>query len=388
MPACVCALTGKGYGAIGSILLYGQNAESILSRVFVPRAAGAGSFEIGSMLHGRMIEKGQILDDVVVGCEGENRFVIHCHGNLLLVQKIIQLFIHGGAQLTHLENAVVPVFNTPLEKEAYFEQLRAVTVEGVKIIQSQISGGLSATVKGWLDNSVSMEEIQRQCREILKRSPIARRIIHGVKIVLAGPANSGKSTLLNTLAGSEKAIVSEIAGTTRDWVSTHIHIGPLRAEIIDTAGLGENALREAVDKSAQQKTLELINQCDGVLWIEDGSDRSAAGGEVDGRYPVPAIHLTAFGGCHPPVIEVLNKSDLSGGKLPENESDGIRISAKTGEGIDALLSEIQKHLLVCNFDDTLPVVFTGRQEKLLEAIAASGRHEEIREQLAQLAGSY
>jgi tRNA modification GTPase len=367
MPAYVCVLTGKGFGAIGSILLSGRGAESILSGVFTP----AVSFETGGIFHGRIVENEQILDEVVLGCEGENQFVIHCHGNPILVEKIVQLLIRSGAQLTTLENAAISNLNTLLQHEAYIEQLKAVTVEGVKIIQLQINGGLSTAVKGWIDQSVLTEEIQKQCREILDRSRIARRIIGGVKIVLAGPANSGKSTLLNTLAGSQKAIVSETAGTTRDWVSTFIHIGPLRAEMIDTAGFGENAIHDAVDKNAQQRTMELIKQSDCVLWIEDGTNPS----KIDDSFPVGI-----------PIIEVWNKLDLLDGNMPAKKSEALRISAKNGNGIDTLLSEIQKRLQVCDYDSSLPAAFTGRQEKLLEAIAASGQQEQLREHLAQLAG--
>jgi tRNA modification GTPase len=367
MPAHVYVLTGKGFGAIGSILLSGQGAESILSKLFTP----AVSFKTGCIFHGRIIDDGQTLDEVVVGCERENQFAIHCHGNPILVGKLVQLFIRSGAQLADLETAVSEDFNTLLEKEAYIEQLKAVTIEGVRIIQSQIGGGLSATVRKWMDDSVSIEEIQKQCREILDRSRIARRIIGGVKIVLAGPANSGKSTLLNALAGGQKAIVSDIAGTTRDWLSVFIHIGPLRAEVIDTAGLGENALREAVDKSAQQKTLELAGQCDCVLWIEDGTNPS----KTNPSFPAGI-----------PILEVQNKSDLTCGQLQSGKSNAIGISAKNGNGIDVLLNEIQKRLQVCSFDYTLPVVFNDRQKKLLQAITTLGQKDQLRNYLIQLNG--
>jgi tRNA modification GTPase len=364
MPAHVCVLTGKGFGAIGSILLSGQGAESILSGVFAPTV----SFKTGDIFHGRISQDGQILDQVVVGCEGENRFAIHCHGNPILVQKVVQLLIHHGAQLTDFENAVLGDFNTLLEKEAYCEQLKAVTIEGVKIIQSQVSGGLSAAVQGWIDQDVSIEAIQKQCREILERSRIARRIISGVKIALAGPANSGKSTLLNTLAGSQKAIVSDTAGTTRDWVSTFIHIGPLRAEMIDTAGLGENAVRDAVDKEAQQRTRELIKQSDCVLWIEDGA---VVCGHIKVSYAAQ-------------IIKVRNKSDLHGGKSPSGKSDAISISAKTGSGIEDLLNEILCRLQVCDFDPTMPVVFTTRQEEIIRAIVQSEEKAQLRLLFARL----
>jgi tRNA modification GTPase len=385
----VCVLTAKGYGAISGIALYGQGAKAILTKVFVPAGGGTAVFEPGDIFHGQIVEDEQFLDEVVVGCEAEGYFVIHCHGNPILVQKITHLLIRHGAQVETVEQMMMkvhPAGNNLIEREAYVEQLKAVTIEGVKIIQSQIGGGLSAIAKEWLDNvdRFSMEEIQKQCREILSRSVIARRIIHGVKIVLAGPANSGKSTLLNALAGGEKAIVSDVAGTTRDWVSVFIHAGPLRAEIIDTAGLGQDAVRDAVDKEAQRGTLELIGQCDCVLWIGDCTNPS----KVGDIFPSTSFLncSTAGGGCATQMIQVWNKLDLPGGKSPEEKSGVVRISAKTGDGIENLLNEIQRRLQVCDFDCALPTVFTSRQEKLLTVIAETKEKTQLRQLLAEIIG--
>lgn len=399
MSAKVCVLTAKGYGAISGIALYGRGAETILAKIFVPAGGGTAVFETGGIFHGQIVENEQSLDEVVVGRETEGYFVIHCHGNPILVQKIVQLLIRHGAQVETAEQMmreVHPVGNNLIEREAYVEQLKAVTIEGVKIIQSQIGGGLSAIVKDWLDNldRFSIEEIQEQCREILNRSVVARRIIGGVKIVLAGPANSGKSTLLNALAGGEKAIVSEIAGTTRDWVSIFIHAGPLRAEVIDTAGLGQDVVHNVVDKKAQQKTLELISQCDCVLWIADGTIQNSACAinctpyEKNGGLRAHPTRLknTAEGGCATQVIQVWNKSDLPGGKSPEEKSGVVLISAKTGDGIENLLSEIQRCLQVCDFDCTMPVAFTSRQEKLLVAITEIKEKTQLQQLLTEMIG--
>ncbi len=376
MSANVCVLTAKGYGAISGIALYGDGAEAIVTKVFVPAGGGTIVFKTGEIFHGQIVEDGQPFDEVIVGCEAEEYFVIHCHGNPILVQKIVQLLIRHGAQVETVEQMmreVHSVGNNLIEREASVEQLKAVTIEGVKIIQSQIGGGLSAMVKDWLDNfdRFSIEEIQERCREILSRSVVARRIIGGVKIVLAGPANSGKSTLLNVLAGGEKAIVSDIAGTTRDWVSVFIHTGPLRAEVIDTAGLGQDAVRDAVDKKAQRGTLELINQCDCVLWVADCTNPS----KMDILLP-PGVAA----------IEVWNKSDLLNGKPPKEKSGTVRLSAKTGDGIENLLSEIQRRLQVCEFDCALPVAFTSRQEKLLAVIAETKEKTQLRQLLTEIIG--
>ena len=145
-------------------------------------------------------------------------------------------------------------------------------MKAISLLQNQIEGGLSAKVVEWLKTE-SLGQIQKEAAEILKASQAAQYIIHGCKVVLAGPANSGKSTLLNCLAGTDKSIVADIPGTTRDWVSAHCVSGSLAMEIVDTAGLDESlTLENAIDKEAQERSVELIKQADVVIWVVDGSE--------------------------------------------------------------------------------------------------------------------
>jgi tRNA U34 5-carboxymethylaminomethyl modifying GTPase MnmE/TrmE len=154
-------------------------------------------------------------------------------------------------------------------------------------------------------------------------------------------------------------------------MSVFIHAGPLRAEVIDTAGLGQDAVRDGVDKEAQRRTLELVSQCDCVLWIVDCTNPS----KLDILLPPGVV-----------VIEVWNKSDLLSSKSSEEKSGVVRISAKTGDGIENFLGEIQRRLQVCDFDCALPTAFTIRQEKLLTAILETKEKLQLRQLLAEMIG--
>jgi len=352
VSATVCVLTGKGHSAIGSIALWGPQAEMVLGRVFRPVGKFEG-FRLGGIYHGHITDADNLIDDVVVGCEGQHQFVIHCHGNPILLEKIVRLCLACGAAQGQLETVLdntLPAA-TLIEKEASIEQLGAVTLDGVKIIQSQVDAGLSATVRSWIsDYAASVDSIHQQCRRILDRSIIAGRIIHGVRIVLAGPPNSGKSALLNALAGSEKAIVSDTAGTTRDWVSATIKIGPFRAEIIDTAGLDPLAIRQSPDAKAQQTTRDLLRDCDCIILLQDATQPA-----------VPEFALPES----IPVVRVVNKCDLV---LPQPQPGHVYLSAKTGRGIDTLLEAITRTLGAQDLSPSEPVAFTPRQKHLLEDI--------------------
>ena len=380
MDCYAAVITGKGTGAISTILVYGDSSQSVITQIFKPASEKTLSFEKGKILLGSIYDGSKKIDQVTIGCEGQNTLAIHCHGNPLIVEMITQLLQKHGVRILSDEELQIKILSSQKQSdaisvEANIAQAQAKTLQGTKIILNQVYYGLGKVVRTWLSDidNISIDSIQKQADDILQNSLIANLIILGCKTVLTGPPNSGKSTLLNCLAGRQKSIVTDISGTTRDWVSAQCQIESLSLELIDTAGLDENLsiTSESIDDAAQKKTLELIEQADLVLLVLDNSN--------DVEFNNSIFESLS----NKKIITVLNKSDLpvkfNAGKLPDFLSNPVRISAKDNIGIDNLISSIRQTCGVTNFDLRTPVCFTDRQKNLLEELKQiNSKHQAVK----------
>jgi tRNA modification GTPase len=370
MDCFAAVMTGQGTGAISTIQLFGDSAETVIKKVFKPAGAKPLKFKTGDIHVGTICDNNEVIDQVTIGCEGSDTFAINCHGNPLIVEKIMQLLGQHGANLVTAEQLLTrmlsaQVKNNSIAVEAKLAQAKARTLQGTKIIMNQIDAGLTEKAKGWVENidEISLDMIKTEATLILQKSRAAKLIIYGCTAVLTGPPNSGKSTLLNCLAGRQKAIVTDIKGTTRDWVSARCWIGAISVELIDTAGLDEKPQdhQENIEVSAQQKTFEILEEADIILLVLDKSQQIE---EFDEKI------TNRFKGKK--VITVLNKSDLPAkfdkSRLPATLSNTVQISAKEGTGIKNLNEKIVKTIGAEDFDLQEPVCFTGRQENLLKKL--------------------
>lgn len=195
----------------------------------------------------------------------------------------------------------------------------------------------------------------------------------GMKVVIAGRPNAGKSSLLNALAGREAAIVTDIAGTTRDVLREHIHIDGMPLHIIDTAGLREAS--DEVERIGIERAWNEIEQADRVLFMVDGTTTDAI---------EPASIWPEFMASLPktlPITVVRNKADMTGEALGLSEVNGyslIRLSARTGEGIDVLRDHLKQSM---GFTSNMEGGFLARRRHLQALETAAEHLEQGKEQL-------
>jgi len=366
-------MTGKGTGAISTIQVFGESAGDVINKIFEPAGKGPAKFETGKILLGTIHDEDKTIDQVTIGCEQGRTIAINCHGNPLIVEMIMQLLKQHGVEILNSEQLQIKILSAQkngntISTEAKLARPKAKTLEGTKIIANQINVGLSKTAKDWLEHmeEISLEEIRNQVSRILRDSQIAKLIIYGCTAVLTGPPNSGKSSLLNCLSGRRKAIVTDIKGTTRDWVKSQCRLDCLSLELIDTAGLEEQltTAENTIEKVAQKKTAEILEKADLVLLVFDNSQSVD---QLDKKLTEKIMDKR--------VVTVLNKSDLPAGldtkKLPKFLSNTVLTSAIEGSGIENLTEQIRQICGVVDFDLRTTVCFTDRQENLLKKLTTA-----------------
>jgi tRNA modification GTPase len=305
----VALATPPGVGAIGVIRLSGPNALHIVQRVF----GGKDLTEQKShTLHfGTIIgEGGKVLDEVLVSVfkapnsyTGENIAEVSCHGSPFILQKIIELFIEKGARLAQPGEFTLRAFlngKMDLSQAEAVADLIASTSEGShSVAMRQMRGGFSHEIQRLREELVNfaslieleldfaeedvefanrgqlkatIQKIQSYIQALLQSFKLGNVLKTGVPTVIAGRPNAGKSTLLNALLNEERAIVSPIAGTTRDTVEEVLNIqGPMGASVefrlIDTAGIRE--AQDQIEAIGVERTMEKVSQAALLVYVFD-----------------------------------------------------------------------------------------------------------------------
>ncbi len=360
--------TPLGVGAISIIRVSGSNAIDIVNKIF--KGKDLTTVPSHTIHYGHIVDKNQMIDEVLLSVmrapktyTREDIVEINSHGGIATTNKVLQLL---------LENGCVPASPGEFTKRAFLNGridleeaegimnlIEAKTEPARKLSINQLSGNVSKKIQSLRDDIVKIlanievnidypeyedieemtyemltpkiAEIKEKILKILEDSKSGKIITEGIKTSIIGKPNVGKSSILNTLLGEEKAIVTEIEGTTRDIVEGKINIGGFILNMIDTAGIRKT--EDIVEKIGVNKSLQLISNSDLILYV------------LNNNQPLTEEDLELLKKVqNKNYIIILNKTDLESkidlSKLPEDHI--VKMSIKNKEGINELKEKIKE----------------------------------------------
>ena len=365
----VALATPPGIGAIGVIRLSGENAITIANHCFYGRNNNQVllSKKTHTLSFGKIVSEGVEIDEVVASLyrapqsyTGENIVEIACHGSPYIQEQIIKLFLSLGARMANPGEFTLRAFlNKKLDltqAEAVADLIASDSAASHKLAMQQMRGGFSSDLKllrqqlidfaalielelDFSEEDVEfanrtqfialIEKIQHKLAPLIESFKLGNVIKNGVPVAIAGKPNAGKSTLLNALLNEERAIVSEIAGTTRDTIEEVLNIEGIAYRFIDTAGLRETM--DQIEQQGVERSYDKINNASILLYVADGAQIKDANDLAD--------ELSAAEQFKIPYLLVLNKVDLINKSVIDEAAQHeqiICISAKNGIGIEQL----------------------------------------------------
>ena len=394
--------TPVGTGGIGIVRLSGAESLQVADRVFVsPSGKSVTSFPSHTIHYGHVVGRdGAVIDEVMLTVmrapktyTREDIVEINCHGGNVVVGMVLQAVIDAGARLADpgefTQRAFVNGRIDLSQAEAVMDVIDAKTEAGVSYSLNQLSGSLSKKYQGiddellhlltYIDAALDypeydVEEVTEQeldqnihhmideIDELLQSAKVGKVVRDGIDTVILGEPNVGKSSLMNKLLHEEKALVTNIPGTTRDTIEDYLNIGGVPFHIIDTAGIRETD--DVIERMGVERAKQMVNQAELVLYIEDVSRETSNG---DQKW------MSLLEGKK--VLHIYNKSDL----IDENDQASLKdhlsgnqivLSVKSEEGIQTLKHKMVEMAVgsdsVVRKDD--PIVSNVRHISLLKQV--------------------
>lgn len=392
----VAMSSAPGYGAIAIIRISGKNAFEISSKFLKPSFVFKNAKPNHTFVL-NVIEGTNIIDKVIVvlylgpkSYTGEDMVEIFCHGSPYIIRKILTLAIKNGArQAAPGEFTMRAFLNGKLDliqAEAINDLILSENEAAHKAAINQLEGSVTKRIAGIkneiinllvevearlddsdeeipeIDSTKFQAQIKKIASDIKKLSDSfehGKYIKQGIKVSIVGAPNSGKSSLLNALLGYKRAIVSDIAGTTRDTIEEKITISGFSVIFIDTAGINRHTCNP-LEKEGMRRTIKAIKSCDVLLWVQDSSKPVDDSDEFisecikknagSPQHPLLKSPQTVGKTSTPTrIITVINKIDLKPKRPIPSGKNIVHTSCKTQEGIEKLkemIVQIQENICI------------------------------------------
>ena len=404
--------TAMNSSGIGIIRISGEDAIDIISEIFRPANASKKISEMKShtVHYGHIVDGDSVVDEVLViimkaphTYTREDTVEIDCHGGMYVLNRVLELvirvgartaepgeftkraFINGRIDLSQAE-AVIDVINAENDyalksavtqlRGSVSEKIktqRAVLLEQIAYIEAALDDPEHIEMEGYGRQLLPIVQNAGECiKKLMDTADDGRIIKEGIRTVILGKPNVGKSSLLNALLGTDRAIVTEIAGTTRDALEESIRLGDITLNIIDTAGIRNT--EDVIEKIGVDKAREYAEEADLILWMIDGSrDLDNDDEEI--------LNLIK----EKKVIILLNKQDIEGAMDKKDlqkclkdqykyecEHPIIEISAKNESGLDGF-TETLRYMFYnkdINFNDQVYITNMRQKEALSDAFSS------------------
>ena len=300
--------TTMGVGAIAIIRISGTNAINIVNKIF--KGKDLTTVDSHTITYGYIIDKDSIIDEVLISVmkapktfTREDVVEINTHGGIAITNKVLELLLLNGCRLAEPGEFTKRAFLNGridlIEAEGVMDLINSKTEKSRKLAINQVNGEVSRLIKDLrqkvieilanievnidypeyedieeMTNSIilsNLDSIEKEIKNILKHSEDSKIIKEGIKTIIIGSPNVGKSSILNRLLNEEKAIVTDIAGTTRDIVEGNVIIDGIVLNMIDTAGIRETD--DVVESIGVKKSLNLINEADLILYVLNNNEK-------------------------------------------------------------------------------------------------------------------
>ena len=411
----ICAIsTAPGMGAIAVVRLSGEGSIALVDKRFEsPHNKKLVDQQPYSVHFGKLMDNANILDEVLVtvfhaphSFTGEESVEIACHGSVYIQQKLMEVLLHAGARMAQAGEFTRRAFTNGkfdlAQAEAVADLIASTSATSHRVSLNQMRGGFTNKIAQLRDtllqfaSLIELEldfseedvefanrdklyeltgQVETEIERLAKSFSLGNVIKNGIPVTIIGETNAGKSTLLNLLLDDEKAIVSDIHGTTRDVIEDVINIQGISFRFIDTAGIRHTV--DAIEKMGIERTYQKIEQASVILWVID--------------LTTPDANIIELAELITPKLKdkhtllLFNKADLLSPDelkskqelLRELDADRLFISAKNQDNIDSLQNLLVKAAHIPSIGEADVIVTNMRHyQALIKALEAIVRVRE------------